>query len=89
MSLRLISLQLDNSGAVVGDLESGTPRGRVRVEFRLSRSGELVVASPDPDVFSEFAASVQEIRRITSAVIAFSKASESENVTATPGGRSS
>lgn len=76
MSLRLMSLQLDDDGAVIAELESGAPRGHVRVKFNLGQSGEIVVASPEPDIFAEFAASVDEIRRITSAVITFSKASE-------------
>lgn len=76
MSLRLMGLHLDNGGAVIAELESGTPRGHVRVKFNLDQSGEVVVASPERDIFTEFATSVDEIRRMTSAVIAFSKASE-------------
>jgi len=76
MSLRLMGLQRDDDGAVVAELESGAPRRHVRVKFELDQSGDLVVASPEPDIFTEFAVSVDEIRRITSAVIAFSKASE-------------
>lgn len=76
MSLRLTGLQLDDDGAVIAELECDAPRGRVRAKFDLGQSGELVVASPEPDIFAEFATSIDEVRRITSAVIAFSKASE-------------
>jgi hypothetical protein len=39
------------------------------------RSGNIIVTSPEPDVFAQCAASIEEVRRITAAVIAFSAAS--------------
>jgi hypothetical protein len=72
MSLRLVGLQVNGDGAVIADLDPGTSQGRVLARFHLDRSGSLVVASPDPDVFAQFAASIGEVRQITAAIIAFS-----------------
>ena len=75
MTLRLMGLRLDSDGAVIADLDSGTQSGRVTAKFDLGQGADLILASPQPDVFAEFASSIEEIRQITSAVIAFSVAS--------------
>jgi hypothetical protein len=76
MSLRLVGLQVNSDGAVIADLDSGPQRGRVLARFDIDRGGNLLLASPDPDVFAEFASSIEEVRQITAAVIAFAVASQ-------------
>lgn len=76
MSLRLVSLHVNSNGAVIADLDSGTQEGRVLASFYLNRSEDLITAFPDPYVFRKFATSIEEVRQITAAVIAFSVASK-------------
>jgi len=70
-----MGLQVNGDGDVIADFDSGTQGGRVVAKFDINRGGGLVVATPDPNVFIEFAASIEEVRHVTSAVIAFSVAS--------------
>lgn len=76
MTLRLVGLRAGSNGTVLAELDPGTHEGRVHAKFDLDRGGAVVVASPEPDVFAGFAASIEEVRQITSAVIAFSAASQ-------------
>jgi hypothetical protein len=76
MVLRLLGLRWEGEGCVSADLDSGIPRGHVRTNFEVGRSGDHITVWPDPDVLNEFATSIEEVRRIVSAVKAFFLAAE-------------
>lgn len=75
MSLRLVGLHFESEDVVIAELDSGPPTGRVIAKFEVDRSGEIVSANSDPDVFAKFATSMKEVRRVAAAVIAFARAS--------------
>lgn len=75
MSLRLVSLRSDREGgSVVAELNPTSGEDRVLAKFQVDQQGRISVANPVPDVFRQFAASIEEVRRITAAVIAFAEA---------------
>jgi hypothetical protein len=73
--LRLVGLRIDGD-SIVADFETTPAEDGVSATFVIDREGGIVGASPTPDVFAEFASSIDEVRKITSAVIAFGSAAE-------------
>jgi glucosamine 6-phosphate synthetase-like amidotransferase/phosphosugar isomerase protein len=73
--LRLVGLRIEGD-SIIADFEHPSAEGGVSASFVIDRKRGIIVTSPTPDVFAELASSIDEVRRITSAVIAFGVASE-------------
>jgi hypothetical protein len=75
MSLRLVTLRSEGD-SVVAEFESSPGGEVVSASFTVDRKAGIVGAWPTPDVFAEYAGSIEEIREITSAVTAFAQAAK-------------
>lgn len=74
MSLRLVSLRHAGDDLVEAELESAPLGDRLVTTFEVDRGTDITVATPTPDVYAKAATSIEEVRRITQAVITFSLA---------------
>lgn len=81
MGLRLMSLRSDREdGTVIAQLDPTSVKGNLFAKFQICEKGRISVAIPVPDVFREYAASIDEVRRITAAVLTFAEASRVNEV---------
>lgn len=77
MTLRLANLRHVGSDRCAAEFEDD--RGATTpVEFRLVRSGQVIAAAPEPDVFALNEMEAEDIRRVVRAVVAFCLAAQRE-----------
>lgn len=72
----MVSLRSDREdGRVIAELDPTSGGRHVVAKFQVAESGKIQVATPVPDVFRQFASSIEEVHAITAAIIAFAEAS--------------
>lgn len=71
--MKMIGLALGASEQIVASFTTSAGE-QVSATFTISEAGDVTVGNPEPDIFTGSNLSVDEVRRIVAAVIAFEHA---------------
>jgi hypothetical protein len=73
MTLRLVSLRAEESGACLAEFVRGEEH--VTARFEVDERGGITTASPEPDVFAQFDGTAEDLRRIVGVILEFCRLS--------------